>query len=452
MGFFLQYFQCLLSMNGIRKYKNQFLAIIPASLISICSGFHLAYGIFNSNLGHKDWMYNFGNLPISIVPVSYHILAFCGGVYASCFYRNVSIYKLHCISSAFMALGGVVFCLFEDIYYTILTSRILTGFAFGSSHISSLFYIGEISSKEKRAQLVLFQHLCLTVGMFLHSISDAFGIFFGMGIFLVMLSCTSYPIGYYTMKDSHVFLILNNKEDSLKRLKHFRDEKDEIIDLEHDALQSYLIEEESRKFNFFSRHNILTLLVIVLVQNSYISVFNPLHNYLRLLFMKSFLMKWTETVALSARIFGTLASFLILDCVPKKFHFTILSGIISITLITFGSLLIFFSQLWLPLIFLISVEFFLGLGMGGISEILKSELFPIKERRMSVSVAYFFEESLQIISFVILYSWAFGLGSNPTYWPFIFAAILLICSLLVFFVLKDSRKEHLIDASMLYSD
>ncbi|XP_070504698.1 uncharacterized protein [Chironomus tepperi] len=381
--------------------------------------------------------------------------SFCGGVYASYLYRKLSIYMLHCTSAALMVSGGVIFFLFEDIYYTILTTRILTGFAFGSSHISSLFYIAEISSKEIRAKLVLFQHLCLTIGMFLHAISDAFDVLFGMGIFLVVITCASFPIGYYTMKESHVFLILNNinnNEESLNRLKHFRDENDGDIDLEHDAMQSYLIDEEKRRFKFFNRHNILTLLVIIMVQNSYISVFNGLHNYLRLIFMKSMLMEWTETVGLSARIVGTFASFLILDCVPKKVHFTIPSGFITIILIIFGSLIIFFSQLWLPLIFFISIEFFLGLGMGGISEILKSELFPIKERWISVCVAYFFEEGLQIISLVILYSWSFGLGSNPTYWPFIFAAILLVCSLMVFFVLKDSRKEYLNDACMLYSE
>lgn len=351
-----------------------------------------------------------------------------------------------------MVTGGTIFFLFEDIYYTILTTRILIGFASGSNYISSLFYISEISSKEIRAQLVLFQHLCLTIGMFLHAISDAFDAQFGMGIGLVVISCLSFPIGYYTMKESPVYLILNNNQDSLKRLKYFCNEKDDVIDLEHDALQSYLIEEERRKCNFFGRHNILTLLVIIMIQSSYIIVFNALHNYLRLIFMKSFLMKWTETVALSARIIGTIASFSILDCVSKKLQFTIPSGVISIILVTFGVLIIFYSQIWLPLIFFISVEFFLGLGMAGMNEILKSELFPIKERWMSISVAHFFEEGMQIISLVILYSWAFGLGSSPTYWPFIFAAMLIVCSILIFFVLKDSRKEHLIDACMLYSE
>lgn len=351
-----------------------------------------------------------------------------------------------------MVSGGIIFFLFEDIYYTILTTRILTGFAFGSTYISSLFYISEISSKETRAQFVLFQHLCLTIGMFLHAISDAFNAHYGMGIGLVMISCLSFPIGYYTMKESHVYLILNNNNESLKRLKYFRNEKDDVLDLEHDALQSYLIEEERRKCNFFNRHNILTLLVIIMVQNSYIFVFNTLHNYLRLIFMKSFLMKWTETVALSSRIIGTITSFFLLDCISKKLHFIIPSGIISIILVTFGALIIFFSHIWLPLIFFISAEFFLGLGMGGMNEILKSELFPIKERWMSISVTQFFEEGMQIISLVILYSWAFGLGSSPTYWPFIFATLLIISSILIFFVLKDSRKEHLINACMLYSE
>lgn len=168
--------------------------------------------------------------------------------------------------------------------------------------------------------------------------------------------------------------------------------------------------------------------------------------------MRGYLMQHTETLALTARIFGICLSFSVLNVIPKKFHYSISGIVVSAVLSAFGAVVIFYYQLWLPVIFFMIVEFLLGLGIGGMAEILKSELLPIKERPWSMAVACFCEEALQVVGYVILYSWALGLGSNPIYWPFVFSGVIFVCCVVVLIVLKDSRKESLVDSSMTYAE
>lgn len=106
-----------------------------------------------------------------------------------------------------MMCGAVTFFISENIFFAILSARILLGFGFGSSSISTVFYISEISSPKIRAHCMLFQHLCLTFGMFLHSVANSFGV----ALLCIILISVSFPIGYYTMKESHVFLMMNGE-------------------------------------------------------------------------------------------------------------------------------------------------------------------------------------------------------------------------------------------------
>lgn len=302
--------------------------------------------------------------------------------------------------------------------------------------------------------MILFQHLCLTIGMFLHALtltSTGIDLKFAIGISLIILTTLSLPVGFFTMAESHVLLIHKNDKNSLDRMKLFRG-SDQEIELEHDSLQSHLIEEEQRKCQFWQRHNILTLLILVLVQNGSTSVSNGLHSYLRLVYMKSYLMDVTEVVAVAARIFGIVGSFAILDLIPRKFQFSATGIAISVILATFGGLVKFQSQIWLPIPFFVAVEFLYGFGMCGIAEILKAEYFPFKERGISTAVAGFVDEGLHVVAVVVMYSWTLGLGRNPTYWTFVFAGILVICCGMVGLTLKDTRGRNWKEASEVYKE
>lgn len=353
-----------------------------------------------------------------------------------------------------MLIGLIIFIILPQNYYSILISRCFIGLAFGCSYISSLFYISEIASMEIRSKSIFFLHLCLTSGMLLHAIFQIIGSEILMLSFCIILVILSLPFAYFKMLSSHIFLLLNRSSDSLERLLYFQHKNSENVHLELERIENHIIDEDKRRFNFFGLHNITALMIIVLVKVGYLSFFNILNNFLRTLFMKSFLIQYTETTALCARLAGAIVGLFLLDQIPKKWQFSLSAVVVSLLLFAFGSLLIMdtFMSLWLPLLFFLPIEFFIGIGLGGMGEVLKAEILPLKERSISFAVVCFIEEILHIAVIIVHYSWLLSLGDNPYLWTFIFPPFAIISSVGTFFLLKDSSKKTPMDVRTLYEN
>jgi hypothetical protein len=67
---------------------------MPAYLISICGGMHLAYGIYNLTLGLELWMVDFEIAAIAMVPITFHIMTIIGGTIGAFVYDKTHISKL----------------------------------------------------------------------------------------------------------------------------------------------------------------------------------------------------------------------------------------------------------------------------------------------------------------------------------------------------------------------
>lgn len=354
-----------------------------------------------------------------------------------------------------MLIASIIFMALPTNYFGIFGARLLAGFAFGCSYLTSLMYISEISSPAVRTQNLFLLHFSITLGMFLHAVFTASGIFLLTGSVSIALILASLPLGYFKMLPSPFYLMTNNSKDIIERVLYFSNQEnvDDKMHLEANETYSHVIHENKRAFNFWSYHNTTSLLVVIFVKIGYLSTFNIVHNFLRSLFMRSFLLEFTEPVALASRLFGAFCGFFILDRVSKKWQFAIPLFSIAIILITFGCLLILelVNFIWIPLTFFIPLEFLIGIGVGGMSEILKAEIFPLRERKASMAFSYFVEEIVHILSIIIHYGYVFTLGSNPSFWPFIFAPFAILSGIFVVLTLKDSRKESLKDVSMAHS-
>jgi MFS family permease len=224
--------------------------------------------------------------------------------------------------------------------------------------------------------------------------------------------------------------------------------------LEADIAYNHVLKENKRNFNFCSYHNTTALSIVIFVKIGYLSTFNIVHNFLRSLFMRSFLLEFTEPISLASRLLGAIFGFFILDRISKKWHYAIPLFTIAAILVAFGCLLTLelVNYIWTPLAFFIPLEFLIGIGVGGMSEILKAEIFPFRERKASMALSYFVEEIVHILSIIIHYGYVFTLGSNPSFWPFIFAPFAVVSGIFVIFTLRDSRKETLKDVSMAHSE
>lgn len=354
-----------------------------------------------------------------------------------------------------MLLASVIFMTLPTNFYATLGVRLLSGFSFGCSYITSQMYASEISSPAIRIQNLFLIHFSITLGMFLHAAFTASGIFYFMGSFSIALMIIALPIIYTNVLSSPVCLIQRGSKDVVERTLYFSSQST-VTDKMHMQLgemQSHIMSETSRPFNFSSYHNTNSLLIVIFVKIGYLAVFNIVHNYLRALFMRSFLMEFTEMTSLASRLLGAIVGFFLLDRVAKKWQFASASFLAALILIAFGCLLTFerVNYIWTPLAFFLPLEFLTGFGIGGTSEILKAEIFPFRERKASMAFTYFVEEILHIFSIIIHYSYVFSLGSNPSYWPFIFAPLGIISGIYVMYSMRDSRKESLRDVSVRYS-
>lgn len=361
-----------------------------------------------------------------------------------------------------MGLGGLILIILPDSYIGVVTSRTLFGLGFGAAYITYIIYASEISSPNVRAHFILLLHLSSTFGMFLFTVFClgtnlplAFRI---TGSFTIAFALISAHIGHFTMKSSHIFMMQNNSKDALERFQYFQQDSTENPHVESETMLSYIIEEKKRRYDFLGRHNATALVVVLLVKFGYLSIFNALHNFYRIVLLSAFLtigdINFAPMTMMATRLCGCIAGFFLLDYITKRLQYFIPAVIISIVLFIFGILLVIYQSLsiWTPMLFFIPLEFALGIGLSPIADILKGELFPLKEKPVSIATTIVLEELIHIICIILLYSWIFSLGSVPRTLTFIFGAITLVLSLGAFILLKDSRKQSLRLVANLYSD
>lgn len=360
-----------------------------------------------------------------------------------------------------MMIASILQATVPENVVSIILARTIFGLGFGSSYIAFIIYGSEISSPKVRAQTLFTLHVSLTFGMFLFStFCMSWNVTLIMqlsGAISAALTFFSTALGYFKLKSSHIFLMQNNSKDALERFQYFQHDSTDNPHVESETMLSFIIEEKKRRFNFFGNHNMRALLVVILVKIGYLSTFNALHNHHRLVLSSSYLYvngtNFSQLVMMGMRLSGCIIGFLLLDRISKRLQYFIPAIVISLLLIAFGTFLMLVSApaIWSTLIFFLPLEFAMGVGLAPMADILKGEIFPLKEKPSSIAVAIMFEELLQIVCLAVLYSWVLFLGSVPRTLSFVFGGITLVCGFAVLFLLKDSRQHSLRLVSNLYA-
>ncbi|CRK89148.1 CLUMA_CG002909, isoform A [Clunio marinus] len=445
-----------------KLYRRQLIAMIPAYLTMISGGMFLSYGIFQIFFGYQSFTADMSTIQMFFLPASFHISLMLGALATSFSYYCVEIKQIHLINSLLMLTGSIVLTILPDLYTSVVISRTIFGLGFGSSYITFIIYASEISSGKVRAQIIFLLHLSLTMGMLMLSIfclgTNFIVIMRVKGSFCIVLTLVSIGLGYFKLKSSHIHMMQNNSKDAFERFLYFQQDNIENPHFESEAMLSYIIEEKKRRYEFFSQHNINTLAIVLLFKIGYLSIFNALHNVQRIVLMSAFLTisdtNFSQLIMMASRMLGCVVGFLFLDNLTKRLQFFISAIIIFLLLLIFSILLSIYQSMsiWTPLIFFIPLEFFVGFGLSPIGDILKGELFPLKEKPVSIATTIIFEEVVHILCIILLLSWISYLGSVPTFMSFIFAFITLVSGFGVVVLLRDSRKQSLRLVANLYSD
>lgn len=329
-------------------------------------------------------------------------------------------------------------------FYSILSVRIIAGIAFGLSYNSSLIYASEISTPAYRSTNLFSLQLSLTIGMFLHALLLVFNLDVIVGVLQIVFALLSIMISLKFTKNSQIYELFNGRDgdDSFQHFQNVTNYAD---------FKQFALNERKRSFNFFTRHNIQSFCVVLITTIGYISIFNAFHNYIRLIFMKNFLMKYSDVIALAGRLVGATFLIFVIEKFHKKIQFSIPLILISVILSSYGGTFIFitFGRM-IPVVYFVIIEFLVGFGVSGLSDILKCELFPLKEKPVFVAVTGCVQELLHIAAIIVIYSHGLSLGSNPDFWSFIFAAIAFVSGIVVILFLKDTRKMNLMETCEVY--
>lgn len=481
-----------------------------ACLMMMCGGMFMSYGLFNNFIGYQRWSPGVSSPELFIAAASFHFAVAIGATVASSFYYKFETRKIHVRSKEERAssapiefltsffptynfsifssptkkklkqlfntlltlVASITLSMLPNNFITIVVSRTLFGLGFGSIYIISIMYASEISATKFRAKAIFTLHLSLTLGMFLFallvlSLAPDFDLILRLSaIVSLVCSVASAAVGYFTMKTSHIFMMMKScrESEARDRFQYFnRDSAAVDNNVELESLQTYIIEERKRSFNFLGSHNVTGLITVMLVKLGHLSIFNALHNAYRTLFLSVFLtiddINYSELTMLGARLIGCITGLLLaVDQLSKKQQFFISTLASSLLLFTFGTLLTTSTDqlnlIWLPVTLFIPIECLHGFGVSQLDDVLSGEVFPFKEKAVSIATTIVFEQCVHIVFIIVYYSWIFSLGSAPNTLTFAFGGVSLACGLLLLHpaFLRDSRRLSLVEVAHLYSN
>lgn len=277
-----------------------------------------------------------------------------------------------------------------------------------------------------------------------------------IGAFAVTFSILSAVLGYFLLQPSHIqLLFINSDAEALQKFQYFQRDHKHNQHVEVNEMKLYLNEEKSRPWSLLRRHQLICLFLVLMAKVGYLAIWNSTHYLIRTLFLMYDFREYNEWSALSmvvARLVGSAIGFLVLDRITRKLQFTGAAFAAALLLFGFGIILQFFtnSNMYIPTLFvLLPLEFFVGIGISHLSDLLKAEIFPLREKRDLIAISIVFEEIIQITFIIVTINSVistFGLSLAPFY----FGSFTLVAGIAILLLLKESKHQNLRLTSNLY--
>lgn len=277
-----------------------------------------------------------------------------------------------------------------------------------------------------------------------------------IGAFGSVFGLVSAVLGYFRLQPSHIQLLyINSDAAALQKFQFFQRDHKHNPHVEVNEMKLFLNEETKRSLDLFNKHNLICLFLVIMAKIGYLSIWNSTHILIRTLFFDLDFQEFSEWSSLSmaaARLVGSAVGFFILDRVSKKLQFAGSAIAAAILLFGFGTIIQLFTSAYSyapPILVLLPMEFFVGIGISHLSDLLKSEIFPLREKRDSIAISIIFEEIVQI-AFIILSFKAIITTAVLRLLPFFFGSFTLIAGVAILLLLKESKHQNLRVTSTLY--
>lgn len=344
-----------------------------------------------------------------------------------------------------------------------ISSRVMCGTAYGLNILCSLIYISEISSINNRAQNISILPLSLVVGYFILSLNSNSNSSILIGSTSIACSIMALSVACFRVHQSPIMMLSKGKElKAYKSFTYFQHDIKTSAHIEIQTLKAAIILERKRPFGLVKRHNVTSAVVIILLKMGYVVFANIFCSNIRLVlaapvfsFGNAFV-RWTNTVLLAARLLGIGVGYFIAKHKTKRFQF-VLSGMLTGCLVL--ALGIFFittsafnvptsgGLIWLAPIIVIASEITFGLGIATIPDIVLAEIFPLRERQISIAIIIVLEQIVQIVLTVIHLQ---NIEKPFEYLTAFVGVIVLSSTLGGLALLKDTKNKPLLEVANIY--
>ena len=355
-----------------------------------------------------------------------------------------------------MLITAIIFCIsslwltFADSYTIFLTGRFISGVAIGFSAIVSPIYLGEIAPPRFRGRFVSLFQLMLGVGILLaYTINLLFALKYGwrLAFFISLIPAAIQLIGLFFLPETPAWLFSHhNKKKAAKTLKHLR-ENSEWKESLHEMKTNEELETGIKESIWNPRFRLVIFIGLLLSIFQQITGINAVIYYAPKLFNSSQATSTHQallaTLAVGiVNVVATIIALSFLDRLGRRLFLLIgVAGMLICQLLLSSAYAQQPVMEGLALAGAMGFVAFFAIGLGPITWVILSEIFPLKIRGKAIGIALFANWLFNYIiafTFLILIQ---KLGISGTF--LLYGIITLAALFFIYFFIPETKGKSL---------
>lgn len=381
---------------------------------------------------------------VSIILIGAMLGAFCGGDLADRIGRKGAM-----ALTAVLFIVGAGILTFAESYWVVLLGRFISGIGVGTTSVISPLYLSEISPPHLRGRFVSIFQLMITIGIlaaftvnYFFASQQLWPWMFAFGIVPALVQL----LAVYFIKETPQWLFKKGKESLAKSaLKSLYGTKSYT-----QALKKAPAHAEMGKWKsiFASKYFFILIIGLILSMCQQITGINTVIYYAPIIFKAAGFTTATGAILATVgigiiNVIATIISVCLLDRAGRRIF--LLIGVMGMTLSLGVLSLAFFTNAegidTIAMISLMAYVAFFAIGLGPVTFVILSEIYPLKIRAKAITLAIFanwFFNYLVSLTFLDLIA---AVGPGTTF--LIFAAISLGSFFFIFRYIPETKGKSL---------
>lgn len=424
-------------------------SVIVATLGGLLFGYHTA--VISGALIFLSTAFHLSIADQGVVVSILLIGGIAGAVVAGTMADALGRKKTLLISAVIFILGSLVLGVCQS-YSGLLVGRLVCGFAVGVTSLATPLYIAEISPPKLRGSFVSLYQLAVTLGIltsflvdYLLSVSGNWRLMFMLGALpaLIQLVCL------FFLGETPPWLFKRGLEtQGVALLQRFRRGKNWMNQIDVMKSVARLNKVGTWKTVLSSKMRFVLVIGILLSISQQVTGINTVIYYAPKIFEFSGFTLASDAIAATlvigiVNVLATLIAVWLLDRVGRRILLLVGVAGMAVSLIAL-SIAFFLQASWIETVSLLSlmgyVSFF-AIGLGPVTWVLLSEIYPLKIRSQAMMIAVVANWSFNYLVSLTFLDLIEGLGPQGTF--LLYAAISLVSFWFIFRFIPETRGKSL---------